>query len=583
VKGNNLYLERLEDHAIRTLTEDGGPTLINGTFDWVYEEELGLRDGFRFSPDGRLIAYWQFDTTGVRDYYMLNTTDDIYSRVIPVQYPKAGETNSACRVGVVSVEGGATRWFDIEGDPRNHYLARMDWAESDTEVVIQQLNRLQNTNRVLLADAATGAVRCVLTEKDEAWVDVGDDLTWIEDGQAFLWVSERDGWRHVYRVPRDGGDPKLLTPGDFDVIEVVHVDERRGLLYYIASPENPGQRYLYHVSLDGSGRADRVTPPDYAGTNSYRVSPDGRWAFHTHSAFGVPPTVSLVRLPGHETVRLLEGNEKARENMQGLASGKVEFFRVKTQAGVAMDGYCMKPSTFDPSRRYPLLIYVYGEPAGQTVLDRWGREVYLWHRMLTEQGYVVISMDNRGTPAPRGRTWRKCIYRKVGITAPKDQADALRVLLKRWSWIDPDRIGIWGWSGGGSMTLNAVFKYPGLYHTGMSVAPVANQRYYDTLYQERYMGLPQDNPEGYKEGSPVHFARQLEGNLLIVHGTADDNCHYQSLEAVANELIRANKHFTMMAYPNRGHSIYQGTNTRRHLFGLLTRYLKENLAPGPRD
>jgi len=391
-------------------------------------------------------------------------------------------------------------------------------------------------------------------------------------------VSERDGWRHVYLVSRSGEEIRLLTPGDYDVTGVAGIDEKSGWLYFIASPDNPTQRYLFRVPLDGSGEAERISPLNLEGTHSYRMSPSCEWAFHTFSKFGT--LVDLVRLPSHESVRTLAGNERLRRKIEELRRRPVEFFRVDIGGGVKLDGWCMRPYNFDPGKRYPLLFHVYGEPAGQTVLDRWGGRNYLWHLMLTQRGYLVMSIDNRGTPAPRGREWRKCVYRRIGILASRDQAAAAKEIIASRPFVDPERIGIWGWSGGGSMTLNMMFRYPEIYKTGIAVAFVSNQRYYDTIYQERYMGLPEDNVEGFRDGSPITFAGQLKGNLLIIHGTGDDNVHYQSFEALVNELIRHNKRFTMMAYPNRSHGINEGENTTRHLYELMTRYLEENLLPG---
>jgi dipeptidyl-peptidase-4 len=579
VRENNLYVEDLASGKITQLTHDGSRTIINGTFDWVYEEEFSLRDGFRWSPDGKSIAYWQLDAAGVRDFLMINNTDSLYSFIIPVQYPKAGTTNSSCRVGVVSTSGGDTRWFEVPGDSRNHYIARMDWAASPNEIVLQHLNRLQNTLQVMLGDARTGKVRTILTERDSAWVEVVDDLQWLDNDKRFTWVSERDGWQHVYLISRDGQQVRLITPGAFDVMSIQRIDEKGGWLYFIASPENPTQRFLYRMRLDGKGKAEPLTPAESIGIHGYQISPDAQWAFHTSSSFDVPGRTALVRLPKHEEVRVLAGNEKLAAKARALKQSPSEFFRVNIGNGVLLDGWMMKPYNFDPGKKYPLLFHVYGEPAGQTVLDSWNRN-HLWHLMLAQQGYIVMSIDNRGTPAPRGRAWRKCIYRQIGILASQDQAAACRA-IRRWPFVDSTRIAIWGWSGGGSMTLNMLFRYPELYHTGMSVAPVADQRYYDTIYQERYMGLPENNPDGYKNGSPITFAKNLLGNLLLVHGTGDDNVHYQNAEALVNALVAANKPFTMMAYPNRSHGIYEGRNTTRHLYELLTRYLNEKMPPGP--
>lgn len=580
VHKNNLYVQNLANLRIRQLTEDTSETIINGTSDWVYEEEFRLRDGFRWSPTGKLIAYWQFDTEGVRTFHLINYTDSLYPKLTSFKYPKVGQTNSACRIGVISSKGGKTRWLDSSDDPRNHYIPEMDWAANSRTIVLQQLNRLQNTNQVILANARKAGVRKILAERDEAWVEVHGDVKWLQKGKSFTWLSERDGWCHLYLVSHQGRKITLLTPGEFDVISVEGIDEEAGWVYYIASPDDPTQRYLYRAALDGSGRIERITRPDKGGTHSYQFSPDSRWAFHTYSSFGTPPITELVSLPEHKTVRALADNSELRAKLEKLKKCLTEFFRVDIGDGVLLDAWCIKPVDFDPEKRYPLLMHVYGEPAGQTVLDKWGGEKYLWHMMLAQQGYLVMSVDNRGTPAPRGRHWRKCIYRQIGILASADQAAAARAIIKSQPHVDPNRIGIWGWSGGGSMSLNAIFRYPDLYRTAMAIAFISDQHFYDTIYQERYMGLPSDNEQGYKNGSPITFAHQLKGNLLIVHGTGDDNCHYQSCEALVNELIKHNKHFTMMAYPNRSHSIKEGENTKRHLYELLTRYLHENLPPG---
>ena len=581
VAENNVYVEDVGSGDRKQLTADGSVTIINGTFDWVYEEELSLRDGMRWSPDSKRIAYWQLDAAGVRDFLMINNTDSLYSFVIPVQYPKTGTTNSACRVGVVGIEGGATVWMDVPGDSRNNYIARMDFAATPEEIVLQHLNRKQNTLQIMLGDVKTGKVRTILTERDDTWIDIGDDLNWMESGKQFTWVSERDGWRHAYLASRSGGGLSLVTPGEYDVIDIQHIDEKGGWLYFIASPENPSQRYLYRARMNGKGKPERLTPSNQPGSHSYTIAPNGKWAFHTFSSFGEPSITDLVDLPSHKLVRSLSANNQLRETIHALKRLPTEFFRVDIGEGVKLDGWVIKPPDFDPSKRYPVLFHVYGEPAGQTVLDRWGGTGYLWHLMLAQKGYVVVSVDNRGTPAPRGRAWRKSIYKQIGILASLDQAAAAKVITT-WPYIDATRVGIWGWSGGGSMTLNMMFRNPDLYHTGMSVAPVANQKYYDTIYQERYMGTPEENPEGYKNGSPMTHAEGLKGNLLLVHGTGDDNVHFQNSEALINRMIELNKNFTMMAYPNRSHGIYEGRGTTRHLYELLTGYLMEHLPPGPR-
>lgn len=582
VHKDNLYVESLDEHKIKQLTQDGSELISNGTSDWVYEEEFRLRDGYRWSPDGKYIAYWQIDDHGVGTYYLVNYTDSIYPKLTPIRYPKVGTTNPVCKIGVINSRGGETTWFNLPGSLRDHYVPRMEWIPHSRKVIFQRLNRLQNINKVMVGNIETGEVHTIFEDKDKAWVEVMDDFIWMDQGKKFLWLSERDGWRHAYLLSIEEEGAQLITPGEYDVIDIEKVDEQRGWLYFMASPHDPTQRYLYRQRLDGKGQPERVTPESFSGTNRYKISPQARWAFHTYSRFDTPPVTNLIRLPDHKVVKKLVDNAELREKVSRLKRVPAEFFRVQIGEDVLLDAWLMKPYDLDKHKKYPLLVYVYGEPAGQTVLDRWGGKRYLWNLMLTQQGYVVVSIDNRGTPAPRGREWRKCIYRQVGILASQDQAAAVRTLAEKRDYVDSERIGVWGWSGGGSMSLNAIFRYPDLYQTAMAVAYVSDQRLYDTIYQERYMGLPEDNLEGYKKGSPVTYAPQLKGNLLLVHGTADDNVHYQSTEVLINELIKHNKKFTLIPYPNRTHSISEGKNTRRHLFGVLTWYLKNHLQPGPR-
>ena len=575
VRTNDIYVEDLRSHEIKRLTQSDSPDVINGTFDWVYEEELSLRKGFRWNPDGTEIAYWQIDSHGVGAVTLINNTSGLYPKTTEIKYPKVGQQNSICRIAVVSANGGKPQWMAPPGDSRDHYVARMDWAGNSKELVLQQLNRRQNTNRVMLAVAETGRTKVILTERDAAWVDVHDEMFWTDDAQHFTWISQRDGWRHAYLAARSGAVTKLVTPGEFDVVALLHHDEKTATTYFIASPDDPTQRYLYRAKH--GHKPQRLTPADQPGTHSYRISPNGKFAIHSYSSFDQPPVTGMVRVNDHKSLRVLVDNKKLKKTISKLRRQPTEFLRVDIGDGVELDGWCIKPPKLNTKRKYPLLVYVYGEPAGQTVLDRWGGSSYLWHLMLAQHGYVVMSFDNRGTPAPRGRKWRKSVYRKVGIVAPQDQAAAVRKILSERSYLDPDRVGVWGWSGGGSMTLNAMFKFPDLYKTGMSIAPVPNMRYYDTIYQERYMGLPGDNAEGYVQGSPINFAHQLKGNLLLIHGTGDDNCHYQTTELLINELIRHNRSFSMMAYPNRSHSIREGKNTTRHLRELMTSYLHSNL------
>jgi dipeptidyl-peptidase-4 len=580
VHDHNIYVESLASGAIRALTTDGSSTVINGTSDWVNEEELDIRDGFRWSPDGQSIAYWQFNTTGVGIYTLINNTAEEYPTLKQYPYPQVGTTNSAVRVGVVNAQGGPTLWMSVPGNPREHYIARMAWTGNSNELALEVLNRLQNENTVFLANAHTGSVREVLKDTDPAWVDVVETFDWIDGGQNLLWLSERDGWRHVYKVSRMGGPPKLLTPGLWDVIEEVAIDEREGWLYYIASPTNTTQRYLYRVRLDGSGSTVRITPSDEPGTHDYDISPDGRWAFHTYSTADHPPVTDLVRLPGDRRVRMLESNEALAQKVNQLIGSPTKFFQVRIDGGVKLDGWMIQPRDFDPAKKYPVLVYVYGEPAAVTVTDKWGGDTTLFHRAIANDGYIILSFDNQGTPSPKGRAWRKIVFGSLGPLSSAQQSEAVRAFSKEHSYVDSSRMAVWGWSGGGSNTLNLMFRHPGLFTAGMAVAPMADQRHYDTIYQERFMGFPKDNPKGYHDGSPINFAQGLEGKLLIVHGSGDDNCHFQVTELLVNRLIALGKPFTFMDYPNRTHALSEGLGTSLHLRNLLARYLEEHVPPG---
>ena len=594
VRANNIYVEDIASGKILPLTTDGSATLINGTSDWVYEEELDVRDGFRWSPDSRHIAYWQFDTRGVGIFpliYNLGAPREIvtgfpypglghYPSILDIAYPIPGTTNSSVRVGVVGVEGGETRWMLVPGDPRDNYIARMDWAGNSNELAMEHLNRLQNTNDVLIADSASGAVRSIFQDHDAAWVDMMPEITWLHNGADFLWLSERDGWRHAYLVSRDGSHVQLITHGNFDVISLDHADEKGGWLYFGASPENATQNYLYRTRLDGSGNAERVSPPTSPGTHYYDISPDSRWAFHYYSRADVTPVTDLVEFPAHRSTRVLEDNAALRANASALLDTPTEFFKLDIGEGVTLDGWMMKPPHFDPAKKYPVLVFVYGEPAAQTVLDAWERENY-FQRLAAAAGYLVASFDNRGTPAPKGRAWRKIVYGAIQPVIVKDQTAALQAFLRAHPFADPSGVAIWGWSGGATSTLNLMFRSPDWYRVGMAVAPVPDLRLYDTIYQERYMGLPLQNVEGYRNSSAINFAEGLRGNLLIVHGSGDDNVHYAGSELLLNRLIELDKPVDFMEYPNRTHAIYEGAGTRLHLYSLLLRYLEEHIPPVP--
>jgi dipeptidyl-peptidase 4 len=576
VAGNNLFVEKAGGAPLQ-LTMDGSELLLNARGDIAHEEEFGLGKAYLWSPDSRHIAYWQFDTDGVGVFTLVRNTGGQYSTPLPLRYPKPGTTNSAVRAGVVAVDRPGTTWFALGADPRNHYVPRMHWAGNGQQLLLQHENRAQNTNTVLLGDAATGNVRQLFVEKEKTWVLPSDPVHWLPGG-AFTWLSERDGWMHLYVISRDGRHAELRTPGEFDVISIEAVDTGAGYVYFTASPGKVSQRYLYRATLTGAVNLERLTPAREPGWHEYELTPGSRWAVHTHSTAEMPPVIDLVRLPSHARQRVFAQNAALRGLLAGTPRVETEFFDVDI-GGTILEAWMLKPPDFDASKKYPLLMYVYSEPAGQTVVDRWGGDRHLWHLLLAQRGYLVASVDSRGAASPRGRDWRRSIYGQVGVLASSDQAAALRRMLALRSYIDPTRVGVWGWSGGGAMTLNALFRHPELYSTGIAVASPVDQMLYNSIYQERYMGLPADNAAGYRDGSPIHFAQNLKGNLLIIHGTGDDNVHYQNAEQLVDRLIALNKSFSMMAYPDRTHGIGEGANTRLHLFTLATRYLETHLPP----
>lgn len=584
----NIYVEDLSNNKIQALTVGGNRKKINGTFDWAYEEEFFCRDGFRWSPDSKQIAYWQMDARITRDHIMINNTDSIYPFAIPVEYPVAGQKPSPFKIGVVSLATNKTKWMNIPNDTAlETYLPRMEWAANNTELIVQHLNRRQNQTAILFCETSTGKVRSIYHEEDSAWIDLQQlwdqkytygGWDWIENGAAFLWTSEKDGWRHVYRISRDGKKIKCITKGNYDVMEIAAIDEKNGFLYFEASPENATQQYLYKVKLDGTENAVRVTPTNQVGTHRYELSPNAKYAKHKFTNYYTPDVTEWIQLPAHAALdgnivnKAIQASDKSKSN--------VEFFTITTSENVTMDAWMAKPNHFDSSKKYPVVFYVYTEPWGQNVKDEYGTAYnYLYDGDMAADGYFYISIDNRGTPVPKGREWRKAVYKKIGQVNIRDQALAAKEILK-WKFIDSSRVAVWGWSGGGSATQNLMFQYGDIYKTGIAVAGVANQLTYDNLYQERYMGLPQEDKAAFIKGSPLTHAKNLKGNLLLIHGTGDDNVHYSNMEMLVNELIKYGKQFQMMSYPNRTHSISEGPGTFKHLSTLYTQYLKRNCTPG---
>ncbi len=586
----NLYVQDLRTGIEMPITSDGNRRMIYGTFDWAYEEEFACRDGFQWSPDSKRIAYWNVDATGIRDFYMINNTDSIYSQIIPVEYPKVGQSPSAVKIGVVDFANNTTTWLAIPGDPQQHYIPRIGWNSSQ-ELFVQQLNRKQNHSIIFSCDVIKSTVRSIYEERDDAWIDVmsvWDDVyaltfrhefKWIDDKKDFVWTSEIDGWKHIYQISTSGKST-VMTKGDYDVMNLLCVDEKNKLVYFHASPNNATQQYLYKTKMNGKGNPELVSPKELEGTHSYDISPSGKYAYHQFQNTYTKPVSELISLPDHQP--LFDSLSIASKLAKAQVAKTVEFFKVNTADGIEMDGFMVKPENFDSTLKYPVLFYVYTEPWGAEVKDLYGNGGNgLYQGDMAKDGYIYMAIDNRGTPAPKGSAWRKSIYRKIGRLNIADQASAAKEILK-WDFVDSERIAVWGWSGGGTATLNLMFQYPEIYKTGIAVAAVANQLTYDNIYQERYMGLPQENMEDFVQGSPITYAKNLEGNLLYIHGTGDDNVHFANAEMLVNELIKYNKQFQYMPYPNRSHSIYEGEGTFTHLSTMYTNFLKENCPGGGR-
>jgi len=567
VRANNIYVTDLATGAETALTADGSDNVINGTSDWVYEEELDLRDAFRWSPDGRRIAFWRLDQTAIPRFYLIDA-DSLYPQLLPVRYPKSGMPNSEVKIGVVDLGTRQTTWVDLGGD-KDIYVAAMDFAGSPNEIWLTRLNRHQSRLDLLLADTQRGASRVIMTDADSAWVDANQPR-WIDGGKQFLFVSERDGYDQVYLFNRDGSLVRRVTPGGWDVLHVYGVDEKKKVLYCSGAIDGPLGRPLVRIGLDSKG-VTRISPEP--GTHGVEFDPTFQLYVDTYSRAGVPPVQTLRRADG-TLVRTLADNAALAARVAGLALARPEFITIKTADGVELNAWIIKPKGFDPSHRYPLLMNVYGGPGSQTVTDSWGGANYLWHQMLAHDGYLVASVDNRGTGA-RGARFMKMTYLHLGRYESADQIASARWFAAQ-PYVDPDRVGIWGWSYGGYMSSLSMFRGAGVFKAALAVAPVTDWRFYDTIYTERYMRTPEENAAGYAEGAPLAYADSLKGHFLLVHGTGDDNVHFQNSIRLVERLEAANKQFDMRIYPNKTHSI-AGGNTRENLYGLFTAWLEKNL------
>jgi len=567
----NLHVYDLQTKKTIILTKDATPGSITyGNAVW--------------SPDGKRIVFVQSDVSRIRLRSMLVPGDPSYPGVRESRFARVGGTIASMKIGVVDAEGKEITWLPIPIPTEGFYLGQVGWAGNSNEVLVEKLSRFRDKREFLIANVNKGSITTIFDESDPSWVvasyETNLGLEWLDGHSNFLVLSEKDGWRHAYLCSRDGQNQKNITKGEFDIIERVAVDEPGGWFYFNASPKNGTQSYLYRVGLDGKGKTERITPKNQSGFHTYNISPDYKWAFHTYSSANKPPVTELVKLPEHKIVRVFEDNKALHEKASTLSP--VELFQVNIGDGINIDGWMIKPGDFDPSRKYPVFIYVYGEPHGQTVRDSWGFAMANYHRVIADLGYIVISMDNRGTPCPKGAAWRRAIDGKLGPLSTDEQAAALKEFGRTRSYVDLSRVGIWGWSGGGSNTLNALFRKPNDYHLGIAVVPKPQPHLYNAWFQEIYMNTPEVNPEGYKVSAPINYAEDLEGNLLIITGTGETNTHVQIVEGLVDRLIELGKQFDYMAYPNRNHGLSEGEGTDLHLRVYMARYLINHLKPGHR-
>jgi dipeptidyl-peptidase 4 len=568
VRDNNIFVTDLTNLEERAVTTDGGDVFVNGTSDWVYEEEFDLRDGFRWSPDGKRIAFWRFDQSPVPVMLMVNETETQYPRVWRFRYPKAGYPNSLARLGVVDVSNGETQWIDI-GNDSLAYIPRMEWAGNDS-VAFLRMPRKQNSVDYMMASARTGRSRRMMSDSDSAYIDVQDPV-WIKKGKEFLWLSDRTGYRQVFLYDRRGTMIRQITPEGADALAIMGVDEEGEAVFVEMAAPEPTQRQIFRYAFDGSGR--QIT--DAPGSHDITVSPTGKYAIDTYSSLNAPPMVIVYELPSMKQLRVIEENAVLRDKIAGLGLRKAEFIQVPSADGITLlDGYRIVPPDFDSSKKYPVLMYVYGGPANPAAADQWYNTRYLWSQMLAQEGYVVVCVDNRGA-SWRGREFRKMTQLHLGIIESDDQI-AVAKWIGHQSWGDPKRIGIWGWSYGGYMTLMATGRGGDLFKMGMSVAPVTDWREYDTIYTERYMWVPQENKDGYDKSAAQAYVDGITARLLLVHGTGDDNVHPQNTTQISQKMQVARKPFYMMLYPNKTHSI-SGVGGTLHLYETLTRFIRENL------
>ena len=572
VRENDLFVKDLNKGTETQITHDGETNhIINGTTDWVYEEEFAITQGFHWSPDGNRIAFYKFDESRVKVFHMTMYRNQLYPEDYAFKYPKAGEKNSIVKIFVHDLKEGTTREMDT-GEETDQYIPRIKWTPDNDKLCMIRMNRLQNKIEIMLADATTGDSEVIYQETNPYYISqIGDDYpTFIKDGAQFIIYSEKSGYNHLYVYDLEGRLVNRITKGEWDVTDFIGYDAQQGRVFYSSAEQSPLKRHVYSIGLDGSGKR-KVTAKD--GWNRADFSNGYKYFINYHSTANTPQVVTLHSRSG-ELIRTLEDNSQLNKKIEEYGFTQKEFLKINTPSSeYDLNAYVIKPPDFDPDQTYPLFMYLYGGPGSQEVTDRWGGRL-AWFQMLAQRGYVIAVVDNRGTGA-RGQHFKKMTYGALGKYETTDQIEAARYFGNK-PYIDADRIGIFGWSYGGYMSSNCLFQGNETFSMAIAVAPVTNWRYYDTIYTERFMGLPQDNAKGYDENSPINHAEGLKGDYLLIHGTGDDNVHVQNSMELAEELVQANKQFEMQFYPDKHHGIYGG-NTTFHLYTRMTRFIEENL------
>jgi dipeptidyl-peptidase-4 len=566
IRDHNLWLVGVADSKERRVTQGGTEEIRKGELDWVYPEELDIKTAYWWAPDSSAIAFLEMDERKVSQYPLVDFSSPSGEAEME-RYPAAGGANPIVHIFVASLNDGATRAMDT-GAETDIYIPRVNWLTDAKHIAIQHLNRTQTTLDLLIADTATGKTHTVLSENDSNWINVSDDLALLRDGKRFLWSSERSGYRHLYLFDLEGKQLAQLTKGEWEVSAVDAIDEAKGLVYFTATQKSPLERHLYRVALDGTGLT-RITKDE--GTHTVVLAPNAAAFYDTYSNAVTTPRQDLYRADGTHIAAI---NENKIAELADYHLSPMEFIAVKSRDGVELNASIIKPPDFNPQKKYPVLVYTYGGPHAQVVRNAWGGANFLWHQLMVQKGYIIFSLDNRGS-AGRGHAFETPLHFRMGAQELSDQRDGAQY-LKSLPYVDASRIGIWGWSYGGHMTLHAMFEAGDDFKAGFAGGPVTDWRYYDTIYTERYLGLPQKNEKGYRDSSPSKYAAQLKGKLLIAHGTGDDNVHFANTLSVINDLIEAGKYVEVLAFPGRGHGV-SDPPARRVLMQRVTQFFLDNL------